>query len=146
MKLSAKGEYGLLALVDLALQDAGEPQQASAIARRQQIPKQYLDQLLMLLKRSGLVTSVRGRQGGYRLSRGAGEITLLDAFCALEGPLRDDNFIRKNKMREQPRSWEVLKNAWNEQVLASKTALQSRTLEEIANASRAVEEVASYDI
>jgi Rrf2 family protein len=146
LKLSTKGEYGLLALVDLALQDAGEPQQASAIARRQQIPKQYLDQLLMLLKRSGLVTSVRGRQGGYRLARAAGEITLFDAFCALEGPLEDNNFIHKNKIRQEPLSWKVLKNAWNEQVLASKTALQKRTLEEIANASRTVEEGATYDI
>ena len=146
MKLSTKGEYGLLALVDLALQGQDEPVQAADIAHRQQIPKQYLDQLLMILKRSGLVSSLRGRRGGYRLSRPARLITLLEAITALEGPLVNQNFSRKPSRRQQSPAWGALKAVWDEQVADAGLAFGQRTLEEIAEASRSSEETEMYYI
>ena len=146
MKLSTKGEYGLLALVDLALQGQDEPVQAADIARRQGIPKQYLDQLLMILKRSGLVSSLRGRRGGYRLSRPARSITLLEAITALEGPLVNQNFSRKPSRRQQPPAWGALKAVWDEQVADAGRAFGQRTLEEIAEASRDSEAAEMYYI
>jgi Rrf2 family cysteine metabolism transcriptional repressor len=146
VRLSTKGEYGLLALVDLALQGQDQPVQAADIAHRQQIPKQYLDQLLMILKRSGLVSSMRGRRGGYRLSRPAGEITLLEAITALEGPLVNQNFSRKPSRRQQPPAWGALKAVWDEQVADSGRAFGRRTLEEIAQASKGAEETEMYYI
>jgi len=146
VRLSTKGEYGLLALVDLALQGHNEPVQAADIARRQQIPKQYLDQLLMILKRSGLVSSVRGRRGGYRLSRPAAGITLLEAVIALEGPLVNQNFSRKASRRQQPPAWDALKAVWDEQVADESRSLGGRTLEEIAKATTSAEAIEMYDI
>lgn len=146
MRLSTKGEYGLLALVDLALQVQNEPVQAAEIAHRQQIPKQYLDQLLMILKRSGLVSSMRGRRGGYRLSRPASEITLLQAITALEGPLVNQNFSRKLSRRQQPPAWDALKAVWDERVANDGQAFGKRTLEEIAQASRGAEATEMYYI
>lgn len=146
MRLSTKGEYGLLALIDLALQGEGEPVQAAEIAHRQQIPKQYLDQLLMILKRSGLVSSMRGRRGGYRLARPAGSITLLEAITALEGPLVNQNFSRKTSRRPQPPAWDALKAVWDEQVADAGRTFGKRTLEEIAEASRGAEAAEMYYI
>ncbi|HVJ07272.1 MAG TPA: Rrf2 family transcriptional regulator [Acidisarcina sp.] len=146
MKLSTKGEYGLLALVDLALQDAAETVQAADIAARQQIPKQYLDQILMILKRAGLVTTLRGRQGGYRLSRPAAKITLLDAVCALEGPLGDDNFVRRNSRKPRPATWAALKSVWDTQNAERAKALRLQTLAEIADACRSSEPEGMYYI
>lgn len=146
MRLSTKGEYGLLALVDLALQGQDSPVQAAEIALRQQIPKQYLDQLLMILKRSGLVSSLRGRRGGYRLARPAGSITLLEAITALEGPLMNQNFSRKPSGRQQPPAWDALKAVWDEQVADEGRSFGKRTLEEIAEASKGAEETEMYYI
>ena len=86
MKLSTRGKYGLYAMIYLA-QHAGEgPQSLRAIAELG-LPAPYLEQLLGSLRRAGLVTSVRGAQGGYRLSRPAREITARHIIEAMEGPL-----------------------------------------------------------
>lgn len=88
MKISSKGDYGLRALVDLARHhDAGAPVQVKDIARRQMIPEEYLGQLMVGLRRAGLVHSVRGAAGGYRLARPPGEITVAQVIETVEGPL-----------------------------------------------------------
>jgi Rrf2 family protein len=86
MRISTKGEYGLRALFDLA-QHAGEgPVQSAHIAQRQQIPENYLSQLLLIMRNSGLIRSIRGPQGGHMLARPALEINLAEVLTALEGP------------------------------------------------------------
>ena len=88
MKISSKGDYGLRALVDLAQHyEAGAPVQVKDIARRQMIPEEYLGQLMVGLRRAGLVHSVRGAAGGYLLARPPGEITVAQVLETLEGPL-----------------------------------------------------------
>ena len=87
MKLSTRGRYGIHAMYDLALNAEGGPQSIKAIAEREGIPEAYLEQLIAVLKREGLVLSVRGAQGGYRLARAPGEITVGDVLRALEGSL-----------------------------------------------------------
>lgn len=87
MKLSAKTEYGIQALLELAGQTGAEPVQARAIARNQRIPGRFLEQVLGDLRKAGLIDSVRGAQGGYTLSRPASEIRLTEVIEALEGPL-----------------------------------------------------------
>ena len=69
MKLSTRGRYGIHAMYDLALYAEGGPQPIKAIAEREGVPEAYLEQLIAVLKRAGLVTSVRGAQGGYMLAR-----------------------------------------------------------------------------
>lgn len=87
MKLSTKGRYGLRALVDLALQSGPDVVSISSIAQRQGISERYLEQLMAKLKKSGIITSIRGAQGGYALARSAEEITIGDVLRSLEGDL-----------------------------------------------------------
>ena len=87
MKLSTRGRYGIHAMYDLALNASGGPQSIKAIAEREGIPEAYLEQLIAVLKRKGLVNSTRGAQGGYMLARQPEEITVGDVLRALEGGL-----------------------------------------------------------
>lgn len=87
MRISCKAEYGLRALLDLAQHYGEGPVQSHEIAQRQDISENYLNQMLILLRRAGLVISTRGPQGGHQLARPPHEIALLDAILALEGPL-----------------------------------------------------------
>ncbi|MBN2405264.1 MAG: Rrf2 family transcriptional regulator [Coriobacteriia bacterium] len=87
MRLSAKSEYGLLALIDLAAAVDRAPMSTRDIATRRDIPLAFLEQLLATLRREGLVTAVRGAHGGFVLARDAHDISALDVVEALEGPL-----------------------------------------------------------
>ena len=87
MKLSTRGRYGIHAMYDLALHEHSGPQSIKAIAEREGIPEAYLEQLIAALKRSGLVTSTRGAQGGYMLARPADAISVGDVLRVLEGGL-----------------------------------------------------------
>ena len=87
MKLSTKGRYGLRALIDLAVYCENETVSIASIAARQNISESYLEQLIAKLRKAGLVTSVRGAGGGYKLAKPAEEISVGDILRALEGNL-----------------------------------------------------------
>ena len=87
VKLSTKGRYGLRALIDLAQYGEKEAVSIQSISVRQQISDSYLEQLVRKLKKAGLVTSLRGAQGGYRLAKPAEEISVGDVLRALEGSI-----------------------------------------------------------
>ena len=76
MKLTTRGHYSVKALLDLSLQAGGKPTPVRAIAQRQDISPTYLEKLLIALRQAGIVTSVRGPQGGYALARPPAEIFL----------------------------------------------------------------------
>ncbi|SDE16040.1 Rrf2 family transcriptional regulator [Limimaricola pyoseonensis] len=84
MKLSTKGRYAMVALADLALQPEGDLVSLGEISRRQDISLPYLEQLFVKLRREGLVESVRGPGGGYRLSRPAAEIRVAEILAAVD--------------------------------------------------------------
>ena len=84
MKLSTKGRYGMVALVDLALQPADTLTSLADIAERQDVSLPYLEQLFVRLRRAGLVESARGPGGGYRLSRPATEIRVSEILSAVD--------------------------------------------------------------
>jgi Rrf2 family transcriptional regulator, cysteine metabolism repressor len=87
MKVSTKGRYGLRAMMDLAIhQTSATPIYLSGIAKRQGISEKYLEQIFATLQSAGLVRTVRGRKGGYLLTRPPQEITLSEIFRVLEGP------------------------------------------------------------
>lgn len=88
MRISAKGRYALAAAITMAGQDAGgEYITVISISERLGISKIYLEQVFSLLKRSGLVNSVKGAQGGYQLARSPGRITVYDILSAVETSL-----------------------------------------------------------
>src|SRR3990167_2199886 len=85
MQISAKGEYAIRAVLDLALQRERGLTPIQEIAARQGIPQRYLEQVLLALKRAGLLGSKRGSTGGYHLTRPADAITVGDVLRAVEG-------------------------------------------------------------
>src|SRR3982074_172856 len=89
MRLSMKTEYGVRAIVELAAHAGRGALQSGEIARRQRIPGPFLDQVLMTLRRAGLIDSVRGPHGGHRLARNPEEIRLDEVIACLEGGPRE---------------------------------------------------------
>ena len=88
MRLSTKGRYAVMAMADLASHEAGsKPVSLADIAERQEISLSYLEQLFAKLRRSGLVSSVRGPGGGYRLSRPSEEVRVADIIMAVDEPI-----------------------------------------------------------
>lgn len=88
MKLTTKGRYAVMAMVDLATCRDGKPVALSDIADRQEISQSYLEQLFAKLRRCGLLDSVRGPGGGYMLSRPAADIRISDIILAADEPIR----------------------------------------------------------
>jgi Rrf2 family protein len=87
MRVSAKADYAVRACAELAASPHGDPVASEVLAAGQGIPVSFLERILGDLRRGGVVVSVRGRAGGYRLARGADEITLADIIRAVDGPL-----------------------------------------------------------
>jgi Rrf2 family iron-sulfur cluster assembly transcriptional regulator len=88
MKLSTKGRYAVMAMVDLACHCRGAPVTLSDIAQRQEISLSYLEQLFARLRRGGLVRSVRGPGGGYLPARALEETRISDIILAVDEPIR----------------------------------------------------------
>lgn len=86
--LSTKGRYAVMAMVDLAMHQNDKPVGLAAIADRQQIPLAYLEQIFAKLKRAGVVESVRGPGGGYRLAQPADDIVVSDIVAASEESIK----------------------------------------------------------
>jgi len=82
--ITSKGIYGLSAMYELSLSN-GKPMQIKTVAKLANVPQNYLEQLLPLLKKAGLLTSFRGANGGYKLAKNAKEITVLEIIEILEG-------------------------------------------------------------
>jgi len=87
MNVSARTEYACIALLDLALHyESGQPVRVREIAAAHGIPAQFLVQILLQLKAAGLVTSMRGAAGGYRLLKPPAELSLGEVMSVIEGP------------------------------------------------------------
>ena len=135
MKISSKGDYGLRALVDLAQNfDAGEPIQVKDIARRQRIPEEYLGQLMVGLRRAGLVHSVRGAGGGYLLARPPAEITVAQVLETLEGPLALVDGLADRSQPEGVRRGPggAIRQLWWEATQAALTVLSGMTVHDLS--------------
>lgn len=105
MKISTKARYGLRALVDLSVHSTGEQVPLAYVAKRQDLSVNYLEQVFSLLKKAGIVKSVKGAQGGYMLARKPRDITVGQIIRAIEGeilvveeeePRADTSLIYKN--------------------------------------------------
>ncbi len=96
--VSTKGSYGLTAMIILAKQNNDNLLQIKDIASKGSIPQNYLEQILILLKKSGLVESVRGANGGYKLSKNKNNITVYEILNSLECCMEDTDNKSKNNM------------------------------------------------
>jgi Rrf2 family transcriptional regulator, iron-sulfur cluster assembly transcription factor len=113
MKLSTKTRYGVRAVFDIAFHNQGHPTQARDIARRQDVPLRYLEQIFQELRRANLVEAKRGPRGGYFLARAPEAITIGDVVRAVQGPIElmaaDDESADANRSKVVPASiWKEL--------------------------------------
>jgi Rrf2 family transcriptional regulator, cysteine metabolism repressor len=127
MELSAKVEYALLALLELASHTKrDEPMQIKEIASRQGIPDRYLEQVFSSLRRAGIIHSQRGSKGGYLLSRDPWQITLLEVFSCLE-----ESKSSKSSQESQSIDRLVLRETWQEATQATKDVLRRYTIRDL---------------
>ncbi len=87
MKISTKGRYGMRLMLDLALHNNGSYIPLKEVASRQELPEKYMEQIITPLSRAGYLRGVRGAQGGYQLTRSAGEYTIGMILRTMEGDL-----------------------------------------------------------
>jgi len=119
MRISAKGEYALKAMLDLALQPPRRVVPIQEIAARRGIPQRYLEQVLQTLKRAGLLASRRGATGGYQLARLPEDITAGDVLRAVEGadgPFEARDGGRGSRRDDLGELWEEIGRAVSEVV------------------------------
>jgi Rrf2 family protein len=136
MRISSKGEYGVRALFDLAQHYGQGLVQSDDIAERQGIPVNYLNQMLITLRRAGLIDSLRGPQGGHTLARSPEQITLLEALVVLEGPLILQDTTREDLTPSQPEDSEFVHEVWCQLRTALENTLQHITLEDLCQSKR----------
>ncbi len=96
--LSTKGVYGLAAMYQLFLAKTDKPMQIKEISAKADIPQNYLEQLLILLRQAGLVKSIRGAYGGYVLAKSPHDISIKDILIALEGNILSTEMEIKNSV------------------------------------------------
>ena len=111
MRISAKADYAVRAAVTLAALEDGKPIKAEVLATKQDIPLNFLENILNQLKTGGLVTSQRGPEGGFRLARPASEITIGEVLRVTEGPLASVRGVRPPDLEFQGVT-EPLKDVW----------------------------------
>jgi Rrf2 family protein len=136
MKLTMKGDYGLRAMLDMSAYYGQGPVESADIARRQYIPEQYLDQILMVLRKEGLVKSVRGPKGGHMLAKPPSQITMGQVMSALEG------YVPLMECLPNPDSCKLspgcaLREVWQKIDAMTQQVLSSTTIEELAQRHQA---------
>ncbi len=129
MNISSRCDYACRAIVELAHYSPKDiPLTANAIATKRNIPEKYLVHILLQLKKAGMLLSVRGAQGGYRLAKKASDITLLDVVLAVDGSIMDPVPCDDESSPE-------LKNTWEDMGNKITDALQSVTIQSILDNS-----------
>ena len=115
MKLSSKGRYAVMALADLAKFDPNEPVSLRDISLRQGISLVYLEQLFLKLKKNKIVSSVRGKKGGYTLNKNASEINISEVLSAVEEKIKTVGCEKQSKKGCNGKSAKcITHNLWDE--------------------------------
>lgn len=144
MRLTARTEYAALAAVELARRAGDDaPVGLRTICEAQHVPSRFLVHILLELKRAGLVASVRGAAGGYRLARPPEAITLQEIRDAVEGPSETPSPLTTG-LATNSRDAGVLRDAWQAAARAQSEILESTTLADLVARSRAAAETMYY--
>jgi Rrf2 family protein len=134
MRVSAKVDYAVRAGVELAAAAGEGPVKGDRIATRQEIPLNFLENILLDMRQAGLVRSQRGRDGGYWLARSADEISVADVIRAVEGPLATVRGERAEALRYAGAA-EPLQEVWVAVRANLRAVLERVTLAHIVDAS-----------
>lgn len=145
MKLSTKGRYGLRAMIDMARWGDNSAISSHTIAEREGLSERYLEQIMVPLKRAGLIKSIRGFQGGYVLARNSQDITAGDIIRALEGPIAPVECVSETNPEPCTRSdYCVTRVVWTKVRDSIAQVLDSYTLADLALESQKIDHVASF--
>ncbi len=114
ISITSKSPYAVLALAELGRSAGSEPVPIGELARRRDVPVQFLEQLFATLRRAGIISSQRGVKGGYRFAREPASVTVLEIVELLDGPLGRD-----------------AEGVFGDASLAARTVLQSTTIADV---------------
>lgn len=127
LDLSAKIEYAILALIELASNaDAKHPLTITEITNRHPIPDRYLEQIFTLLRRGGIIQSQRGAKGGYVLVKEPWQVTVLDIITLIEGNRRGANSQRQTTIEQ-----ELIHEIWHQANATFQSTLRQYTLQDL---------------
>ena len=132
MRLNTKSRYAVMALADMASFEANKPISLRDISLRQSISLQYLEQIFLKLKKSNIVKSIRGSNGGYVLSKSASNIKLSDIFFALDENVKTIGCDKHSKKGCNGRSTKcITHNLWDELDLHINAFFENKKLEDL---------------
>ncbi|MBI2602633.1 MAG: Rrf2 family transcriptional regulator [Deltaproteobacteria bacterium] len=131
MNITAKSRYALKIMMDLSLHEEGGHQQRHNIAVRQGIPLDFMDQVTARLRSASLIESIRGRSGGFKLSKASPKISLWDIFQAVEDNLYPVKCLDHEKCALEGMCVSI--DAWDEVFSILKNELQKRSLQEVVD-------------
>ena len=135
MKLGTKVRYGTRVMVELAQREEQGPLSLGEIVGRQELSEKYVESLMATLRTAGLVLSSRGSQGGYRLSRAAGQVSVLDIYRTFES---SESFVPCAEDASACRLWRTCatRDVWLAMHQAAMSVLRSTTLADLAERGR----------
>ena len=131
MKISTKGRYALRLMLDLAMDTSGEPVRIKDVAERQEISVKYLEQIVSILAKAGYVRSIRGPQGGYRLSREPEDYTVGMILRLTEGSLTQVECAEAEPGACSREDTCVTRKLWKELDEAIRSVVDKYTLEDL---------------
>jgi Rrf2 family protein len=131
VRVSAKTDYALRAVVELAATGGDAPVKGERLATSQAIPLRFLENILLQLRHAGIVESRRGAEGGYRLARPAEEVTLADVIRAIDGPLAGVSGALPETLTFPGRA-EPMRDVWVAVRAALRSVLEHVTLADVA--------------
>ncbi len=144
MKISTKGRYGTRAMVDIGENYGTGPVSLRKLAEREHISMKYMEQIIPLLKASGLITSARGAYGGYVLAKEPREISLHDILQALEGSLSLVDCLDDDRLCDRVKEC-VTYEIWHDIQTAIYKILDSTTLADMIDRHRKKTKTAALD-
>ena len=133
MILSTKGRYGLKMMYEFALNYGKGPMSLKEVSQKQQLSETYLEQIIAHIKKAGLVTSVRGAQGGYELGRKPEEITVGEIIRLLEGPLAPSECVLVDEPECTKAEYCVTRLIWEKIMDSINDVVDSITLNDMVN-------------
>ena len=132
MRVSAKSDYALRALIEMASRADGRAVSAEELGRLQDIPHGFLQAILADLRRAGIVMSQRGQSGGWRMGRPAADVSVADVIRAVDGPLVSVYGLRPEAV-EYDESAQVLQHVWIAARSSLRMVFEQVTIQDLAD-------------
>ena len=132
VRVSAKSDYALRALVEIAIRDAGSPVSAEALGKAQDIPHGFLQAILADLRKADIVVSQRGQSGGWRFAREPSTVSVADVIRAVDGPLVSVYGLRPEAV-DYGEATQVLQHVWIAARRALREVFEQVTIQQLAD-------------